>query len=362
MRDETFMELALKLAESAKGQTSPNPLVGAIVVKDGQVVGMGAHLKAGEPHAEVHALTMAGDKAKGATIYVTLEPCSHFGKTPPCADLVIERGIKRAVIATTDPNPLVSGKGIQRLKEAGIQVDFGLMKDRADELNAVFYHFIKTKKPFVTLKTATSLDGKTATSTGESQWITSEAARLDVHRYRHEHDAILVGIGTVLKDNPSLTTRLPNGGKNPIRIILDTHLLTPIDSNMICDGKAPTWIVTGNEVKPEAKHPYEEKGITILSMNKKTIDISDVLKMLGKRGITSIFVEGGATVNGSFLQSGEVDQVITYVAPLLIGGQNAPTSFSGEGFRELEKALHLKIKSVEQIGPDIKIISVPERE
>ena len=201
MKDTDYMSLAIELAKQTKGQTSPNPVVGAVVVKDNAVVGLGAHLKAGEPHAEVHAIRMAGDKAKNATIYVTLEPCSHHGRTPPCSNLIIESKIKRVVIASVDPNPLVAGSGIKRLQDAGIKVEVGLLRKQADELNEVFFHYISTKRPYITIKSATSLDGKIATSTGESKWITGEEARNDVHQYRHEHDAILVGVNTV--DPPS---------------------------------------------------------------------------------------------------------------------------------------------------------------
>lgn len=362
MNDLDYMQLALQLAKSARGQTSPNPLVGAVVVKDRQIIGMGAHLKAGEPHAEVHALTMAGEKAKGGTIYVTLEPCSHHGRTPPCANLIIEKGIRRVVVATTDPNPKVAGKGIAKLKAAGIDVEEGLLKEEADQMNQVFYHFIETRKPFVTLKSAISLDGKIATVTRESQWITGGEARKDVHQYRHEHDGILVGVGTVLADNPSLTTRLTHGGKHPIRVILDHKLRTPLESQVIIDGKAQTWIVTSRLAPPEKVNEFRKKGVTILQVDSEQIDIEEVLALLGEKGISSLFVEGGAKVNGSFLLAGSVNQVVTYIAPKLIGGQQAPTSFGGEGISSINDVMNLEIKHVEKIGNDIKIISVPKEE
>ncbi|MGO4888280.1 bifunctional diaminohydroxyphosphoribosylaminopyrimidine deaminase/5-amino-6-(5-phosphoribosylamino)uracil reductase RibD [Anaerobacillus sp. MEB173] len=362
MNDHQYMKLALELASSAKGQTTPNPLVGAVVVKDNQIAGMGAHLKAGEPHAEVHALRMAGEKAEGATIYVTLEPCSHHGRTPPCADLVIESGIKRVVIASTDPNPKVAGKGIAKLKDAGIDVEVGLLKEEANELNRVFFHYIATKKPFVTLKSATSLDGKIATVTGESKWITGELAREDVHYLRHQHDAILVGVGTVIADNPSLTTRLLNGGKNPIRIILDHQLRTPLDASVVTDSQAPTWFITSQQAPAEKIAALKEMGMTVHQLNSSVIDVNKMLEVLGANGISSLLVEGGAKVNGSFLLSRAVNQVITYIAPKLIGGQNAPTSFSGTGFESIADVLSLRVRSVEQLGDDIKIISVPKGE
>lgn len=362
MEDKGYMQLALNLAKSAEGQTSPNPLVGAVVVKDGQIVGMGAHLKAGEAHAEVHAINMAGDKAQGATIYVTLEPCSHFGKTPPCANLVVSSGIKRVVIATSDPFPEVAGRGIQILKEAGLQVEVGLLKEQSDELNRVFYHFTKEKRPFVTVKTATSLDGKIATVTGESKWITSEEARLDSHHYRHTHDAILVGINTVLADDPTLTTRLPSGGKNPIRIVLDSSLKMPLDAKLVTDSAAPTWIVTTNKAPGDKIEHLTKLGVKVVALQADKIEVNTLLEHLGSEGVTSIFVEGGATINASFLTTKFVNQVITYIAPKLIGGSQAPSAFTGEGFNKLTDALELEFHSVEKIGPDLKIISYPRSE
>lgn len=358
--DQTdYMNLALQLARGTIGQTSPNPVVGAVLVKNNQIVGMGAHLKAGEPHAEVHAIRMAGEKAKGGTIYVTLEPCSHFGKTPPCADLIIQTGIKKVYVATTDPNPAVAGTGIERLRKAGIEVKVGLHQQEARELNKVFFYNIQTGLPYVTLKSATSLDGRTATVTGESKWITGEAAREDVHRWRHCHDAILVGVNTVLKDDPSLTTRLASGGKNPIRIILDTHLRTPLTAKVITDQAAPTWLVTGCDILPEQEEAYKMQGIEIIKMPSPGIKIKELLHYLGKYGITSLFVEGGAEVHGSFLKEGAFQQVITYIAPKLIGGKAAPASFGGSGIETLSEAPLLTIKEVTKIGDDLRIIAEP---
>lgn len=358
--DEQYMRLAIEMAKAGIGQTSPNPIVGAVVVKDGEIVGFGAHLKAGEPHAEVHAIRMAGEKAKGSTVYVTLEPCSHYGKTPPCADLLIETGVRRVVIATTDPNPLVAGKGIERLRNAGIDVKLGVLKEEADELNRVFFHYIATKTPFVTLKYASSLDGKIATATGESKWITSEAAREDVHRYRAVHDAILVGVNTVIADNPSLTVRLPEGGKNPIRIVLDTHLRTPLDANILHDGQAETWVIVGSEVSDEKKKRYENKNVQVISMSTPHIDIDELLRVLGERRITSLFVEGGSHVHDSFVRAKAVNEIVAYFAPKLIGGKQAPTPIGGMGFASMADVMQLQIRRIETIGPDIKIVAIPK--
>ncbi|WP_187443898.1 bifunctional diaminohydroxyphosphoribosylaminopyrimidine deaminase/5-amino-6-(5-phosphoribosylamino)uracil reductase RibD [Sutcliffiella horikoshii] len=362
MEDQYYMKFAIDLAKRATGQTSPNPVVGSVVVKNGEIVGFGAHLRAGEAHAEVNAIQMAGvDKANGSTVYVTLEPCSHFGKTPPCSDLLIQSQVSRVVIASTDPNPLVAGKGIEKLRKAGIEVDLGVCEEEALALNQVFFHHIKTGKPFVTLKTAASLDGKTATHTNESRWITGPDARLDVHQYRHQHDAILVGVGTVLADDPSLDTRLPNGGKNPIRIILDSHLRTPLNSKVLTDGKAPTWIVTGSKPDLEKVAALEEKeGIKVLTLPMEKVEVNALLSLLGEEGITSLFIEGGATVNGSFLKEKAIQQVITYIAPKLIGGKGAPTLVGGEGFATMDEVVELEIKEVTKMGPDLKIVSAPK--
>ncbi|MFN7253096.1 MAG: bifunctional diaminohydroxyphosphoribosylaminopyrimidine deaminase/5-amino-6-(5-phosphoribosylamino)uracil reductase RibD [Anaerobacillus sp.] len=362
MNDLSYMKLAIQLAQGTMGQTSPNPIVGSVVVNNGEIVGMGAHLKAGTEHAEVHAIKMAGDRAIGATIYVTLEPCSHHGKTPPCADLIIKNKLKRVVIACLDPNPLVAGRGVAKLRNANIEVEVGVLEEEARELNKVFFHYIKTKKPYVTLKTATSLDGKIATSTGESKWITGAVAREDVQQLRHEHDAILVGVGTVLADNPSLTTRRSVGGKNPIRIILDHQLRTPLLSKVVTDGQAETWIITGNAPPQSRLSELSQFGIKVISLKTDLIAIEELLSVLGERGITSLFVEGGSKVNDSFLQSRFINQVINYIAPKLIGGKEAPTSFSGTGFENLADALQLSIKEVKQLGDDLKIVSIPKGE
>ncbi|MFC4556774.1 bifunctional diaminohydroxyphosphoribosylaminopyrimidine deaminase/5-amino-6-(5-phosphoribosylamino)uracil reductase RibD [Virgibacillus kekensis] len=359
MNDEHYMQIALNLARTAAGQTSPNPPVGSVVVKDGEILGMGAHLRAGEPHAEVHALNMAGDNAEGATIFVTLEPCSHYGKTPPCADLIIERGIRRAVVAVTDPNEKVAGRGIEKLRKAGIEVELGVMQKDAEAVNAVFFHYTRTKTPYVTMKSAVSFDGKTATRTGDSKWITGEAARLDVHQYRHKHDAILVGAGTVIADNPSLTTRIPHGGKNPIRIVLDRKLRTPLDTKVLNDGQAETWIFT--EAGEQDHAPYLEKEqVTVIQLDQLTVE--HVLQELGKRNVMSLFVEGGATVNGSFLESRRINQLVTYMAPKLIGGKLSPTSIGGEGFASMAETLSLEITQVEMIGSDLKIVAEPGKD
>lgn len=359
------MQLALELASSAKGNTNPNPCVGAVLVKDGVIVGTGLHRKAGEPHAEVHAFNMAGDHAKGATLYVTLEPCSHYGKTPPCAKLVKESGVKRVVVATTDPNPSVAGRGINLLREAGIEVEVGLLEQEALKLNERFIHNMLTNKPFVVSKFAMTLDGKIATHNGHSKWITSEEARLQVHKIRHEMDAILVGIGTVLADNPSLTTRLPNReGKNPIRIILDSELKTPLTANVVNTAEAQTIIVTGIGVDGTKMEQLTKKGVKILTVSKSNygLDLDEMLNELYKMGITDILVEGGAEINASFLRAGLINKVLVYLAPKLLGGRHSKTPFAGIDIDGIDEALHLEFDSIEQVGPDLCITAYPIRE
>ncbi|MEH6943216.1 bifunctional diaminohydroxyphosphoribosylaminopyrimidine deaminase/5-amino-6-(5-phosphoribosylamino)uracil reductase RibD [Bacillus sp. JJ722] len=351
------MEFALRLATTAKGQTAPNPVVGAVIVKDGEIVGFGAHLKAGEPHAEVHAINMAGNKTKDSTLFVTLEPCSHYGKTPPCTEAIINAGIKEVVIASIDVNPLVAGSGIEKLRKAGIKVQAGILKEQADQLNESFFHFMKTGKPFITLKQAITLDGKTATKTGHSQWITGEQSRCDVHKDRSKHDAILIGIGTVLKDNPSLTNRYGDTNQQPIRIILDTHLRTPIESKIVTDGICPTWIITGSHIENSQISKFRKSNVEILKLTQTTIQIEEVLHLLGKRNITSLYVEGGQTINASFLKSGNVNHIITYIAPKLISGSAAPSMVADLDISNVNDAYSLTFKSIEQIGEDIKITS-----
>lgn len=355
MNEEQYMNLALSLAKSAAYQTSPNPPVGAVVVKDGRIIGMGAHLKAGEAHAEVNALAQAGNEARNADIYVTLEPCAHFGKTPPCAELIIAQGLRRVFIAAVDPNPLVGGKGIEKLRNAGIEVKTGVCEKEAAELLAPFFHFIQTKQPYVTIKTAVTADGKTAAYSGHSRWITSDAAREDVHLLRSQHDAILTGIGTVLLDNPLLTSRLPQGGKNPIRVLLDTHLRVPVDFHIIQNKDARTIIFCASDAQTQKQRELEEKGVTVIRLPYMSID--SVLNELGKMNIMTLFVEAGAEINASFLDIGAFNKLIMYMAPKLIGGKSAPSSFGGLGGSVMDEALGLVFKSVEMVGPDLKIIA-----
>ncbi|WP_153721832.1 bifunctional diaminohydroxyphosphoribosylaminopyrimidine deaminase/5-amino-6-(5-phosphoribosylamino)uracil reductase RibD [Sporosarcina cascadiensis] len=358
--NQDFMEMALKLAENVAGQTSPNPPVGAVLVKDGRVIGMGAHMQAGESHAERIALDMAGEKAKGADLYVTLEPCSHTGRTSPCADAIIQAGVLRVFVAISDPNPLVAGKGMERLRAAGIQVQDGLCSKQAQKLYESFFHFIRTKTPHVTMKTAMTIDGKIATSAGDSKWVTSEQARLDVHLLRHSQDAILVGVQTILHDNPLLTTRLPQGGKHPIRVILDTWLRTPEHSHVIQNSDTSTWIFCGKDADPQRENLFTQPHVQVIRMLKTDLVIGEILLELGLRDVMTLLVEGGAAVNASFVKARAVQKVICYMAPKLLGGRDSLTPVSGLNPRMMNEALNLIFESVELIGPDIKITAIPK--
>ncbi|RNB89601.1 bifunctional diaminohydroxyphosphoribosylaminopyrimidine deaminase/5-amino-6-(5-phosphoribosylamino)uracil reductase RibD [Brevibacillus fluminis] len=360
MQDEVFMRLALDMAKGAAGQTSPNPMVGSVVVKNGEIVGMGAHLKAGEPHAEVHALRMSGEKADGATIYVTLEPCSHHGRTPPCADAIVAAGISRAVIASLDPNPLVAGRGVGKLKAAGIEVTVGVLEEEARKLNEVFFHYISTGRPFVTVKTAMTLDGKIAAKTGHSQWITGEAARREVHQLRHRHDAILVGINTVIADDPELTARLYQTERQPVRVILDSTLRMPLNARVVTDGKAPTWVFTTRRAPLDKIEAIRRLGVQVLVLDAQVIEIGMLLNTLGQAGITSLLVEGGTGVNGAFFDARAIQKLISYLACKLIGGAAAPVPFGGGGIAYMHEAVWLDDIEVRQVDRhDLRISGYP---
>ena len=355
MDDEIFMREALRVAKNAIGRTSPNPLVGAVIVRDGKIIAEGWHRQAGTPHAEIHALNMAGNLAEGATLYVTLEPCSHFGRTPPCANAIVNAKISRVVIAVTDPNPKVAGRGIEILRSAGIDVTVGVLENESRKLNEFFLKWITKKIPFVTAKFACSLDGKIATVGGESKWISGEESLKFTHRLRDIHDAIMVGIGTVLADNPSLTTRF-DGGKNPVRVIVDSSAKTPLYSNVLRDGAARTIIAVTSNAPKEKISSLENLGAEIIfAGDNEKVDLQILMKSLAEKEITSVLVEGGGTLHFSLLKLGLVDKVCAFVAPKIIGGKNALTAVEGEGFAKLSDAVQLKNISVEKLGEDIFI-------
>lgn len=354
--DKGYMKAALTLAAMARGRTSPNPMVGALVVKEGKIIGQGYHLKAGLPHAEIYALNEAGEEAKGATLYVTMEPCCHHGRTGPCTEAVINARVSRVVTAMADPNPLVSGKGIKRLREAGIEVTLGVMGKEALELNESYIKYVKTGRPFVVAKVAMSLDGKIATRSGKSKWITGPKARAYAHRLRDWYDAILVGIGTVLADDPSLTTRLPGGGgRDPVRIILDSRArISPQATVLTQQSDAPTIIAVTSAAPPERLQALRETGAGVLVVNEgERVDLPELMRMLGSRGITSVLIEGGAGVHGSAISAGLVDKAAWVVAPKIIGGTAAPGPVGGTGADDPSGAVALERARIKRLGPDV---------
>ena len=357
MTEEIFMRDPLRIARNAEGRTSPNPLVGAVIVKDGKIIAEGWHRQAGTPHAEIHALNMAGELANGATLYVTLEPCSHFGRTPPCARAIVDAGIKKVFAAMTDPNPKVAGRGFEILRSAGVEVEIGLLEDEARKLNEIFIKWVTKNLPFVTLKFACSLDGKIATVGGESKWISGEESRKFAHHLRDINDAILVGVGTIWADDPSLTTRLVEG-KNPIRVIVDSNARTPIDSKVVNDKSARTIVAVTENAPPENISELKNRGVEIICAgNGKCVDLKILMRELAEREITSVLVEGGGTIHFSMLKENLVDKVLAFVAPKIIGGKNALTAVEGAGFEKLFDAINLKNFTAQKLGEDILISS-----
>lgn len=355
--DNYYMQQALTIAQYAAGRTSPNPLVGAVIVKDGRIVGQGWHRQAGTPHAEVHALAQAGELAKDATVYVTLEPCSHYGRTGPCADALIAAGVKKVVAAMRDPNPKVAGNGLARLRAAGIEVVEGVMAAEAAGINEIFIKWIATGMPFGVLKTAMSLDGKIAAYTGHSQWITAPAARAYTQRLRDCYDGILVGSGTVLADDPQLTARVPGGGQNPVRIIVDSMARTPLTAKVAADRQATTLIAVSEAAPAERVAALRSQGVEILMLehNKGGLNLRQLFKTLGERRITSVLVEGGATINASLLAANLIDKVYCFVAPKIIGGKTAPGPVGGNGVETVDQAIELEDITTEIIDRDILI-------
>jgi len=357
------MKMALRLARQGLGRTSPNPMVGAVVVKNGVVVGRGYHQKAGGPHAERIALTKAGKLAKGATLYLNLEPCNHTGRTPPCTRFILEKGIKKVVFGMKDPNPRVKGGGAAFLRSRGLEVVQGVLEEECRQLNQVFIKWIENGLPYVTLKAAASLDGRIATRSGDSKWISNEKSRLRVHQLRNQVDGVLVGIGTVLKDDPRLTVRLPRKRSNqPIRIVVDPELQMPAKARMFSEpGKI--ILVAGNTVPREKKKAFQSLGVGILSLPvlKGRFSMRALLKALGKMEITSLLVEGGAEVFGSFVSEKCFDKLVLFFAPILIGGHQAKGIIEGPGFFSIDKALQLREVELRRLNGDILVEAYPEK-
>jgi len=356
-RDLAFMEMAYGLAEKARGRSSPNPLVGAVAVREDTVVGWGYHEEAGKPHAEVMALRKAGRRARGATLYVTLEPCVHWGRTPPCVDGVLESGLKRAVVSAYDANPVVHRKGVRRLRAAGLEVNVGLLEERNVRLNEAYIKYITRKTPFVTLKAASSLDGRIASRTGDSRWISADGTRDYVHLLRGENDALMVGVGTLLRDDPLLTVRHPAWGDKPaVRVVLDSKLRFPLASGMLGTLDRGRIIVFAGPGAPAAKAlALEKKGVEVVRTRRPPggAGLEDVLSELGRREIASLLVEGGSRLETSFIERRLADKVILTLSPKLIGGRRAPGFLEGQGAAKVGDALSLKSFRTFRLGDDL---------
>ena len=362
MDDTRFMQMALDLAENGRGYTSPNPMVGAVVVKGGRVVGKGYHQAAGTPHAEAHALADAGDAAQGATLYVTLEPCNHTGRTPPCTEKILSSGITRVVAAMQDPNPDVAGGGIDYLRSRGVDVAVGLCADQARRQNEVFVRYIQTKRPFVVLKCAATLDGRIATRTGDARWVTGAAARQYVHTLRHALDAIMVGVDTVIQDDPSLTTRLEDQpavqGKDPMRLILDTRLRIPETSKVLrLDSDSDTVIISGPSASESKKARLTGPGVRVVEAPLKDdrIDLDQLMGQLGAWGLTSLLIEGGSRVIASALAAGIVQKVVFFYAPKILGGDDGVPICRGPGPASMDGCIPVKDIQVRRFGDDIMV-------
>lgn len=357
--DIKYMKRALELAKKGIGYTNPNPLVGAVIVKDGRIIGEGYHEIYGGHHAEVNAFENAVEDVEGATMYVTLEPCSHYGKTPPCANKIVEKGIKKVVVALEDPNPEVSGKGIKILKDNGIEVVTGVLEEESRRLNEIFLKYITTKLPFCILKTAMTLDGKIAAYTGDSKWITNEESRKFVHNLRHRVSAIMVGIGTIIRDNPLLNTRLQSGsGSDPIRVVVDTKARIPLEANVLnMKSNAKTIIATTELAQKEKIKELEYMGAEIITtpLKDNRVDLEYLMKALGERKIDSVLLEGGSELNYSAMEAGIIDKVNAFIAPKFIGGREAKTPIGGLGRPMMKDAVMLKDIEIYKFDEDILV-------
>ncbi len=364
MSDEAYIERALALAERGRGLVSPNPMVGAVVVAEGRIVGEGHHEGPGRPHAEVVALREAAEAARGATLYVTLEPCDHHGRTGPCTEAILEAGIARVVAAMRDPNPIVDGRGFARVRAAGIEVVEGVDREEAERLNEAFSKHVRTGLPFVTWKMAASLDGKVASRDGTSRWITGEAARADVHRLRAAADAILVGAGTVLADDPSLTVRMPGyRGAPPLRVLADARGRVPAGGDLF-DDEAPTLVATTDLAPEERRREWSGAGaeVVLYEPEGQGVPLGRLMEDLGKRDVQGVLLEGGPTLAWAAVEEGVVDQVVVYLAPKLIGGTEAPTVLGGRGFAPISSALDLRVRSFDRVGQDLKVVADVHRD
>ena len=353
MKDTDYMALAVSLAERGRGWTNPNPVVGAVLVKEGRIIGQGWHRRLGGLHAEREALADCRESPEGATLYVTLEPCCHQGRQPPCTSAVLEAGVRRVVVGSADPNPLVAGKGLDLLRSHGVEVETGVLQAECEALNRVFFHYIRTGRPYVTMKYAMTLDGKIATRTGASQWITGEEARQRVHRDRHANAAILAGAGTVLADDPMLNCRM-EGGRTPLRIVCDPRLRTPPGSRIVRTAREIPTVLAAGPVKPERAAPFEAAGCQVWSLPLRggSVDLAALMDRLGEAEIDSVLLEGGGTLNWAMLEAGLVRRVQAYIAPKLLGGAAAKSPVGGLGAALLEQAARVRDVTVTQAGED----------
>lgn len=390
-QDHIYMRRAIQLARQGQGWCHPNPMVGAVIMRDGRIIGEGYHQKCGELHAERNAFASLTESAQDATLYVTLEPCCHYGKTPPCTEAIIQHGITRVVVGSRDPNPRVNGGGVRILREAGIQVDTDFLREECDALNPVFFHYIQKHTPYVIQKYAMTLDGKIATQTGASKWITGPASRAEVQSLRHACMAIMVGIGTVLADDPLLTCRIP-GGRNPIRIIADSHLRIPLDSQLVVTAhEVPTYVVTAFPVAPAqptaTEHPVapaqptdrsvyispeteskvdqlQASGVRLLNLPSADgpgVDLKKLMQVLGEMEVDSLLLEGGGTLNESALRAGIVNEIQVHVAPKIFGGR-AKSPVEGQGVNLPEEAYRFQIVGMDPVGEDIRLRCLPRTE
>lgn len=355
MTKEEYMGIALEEAIKGMGFTNPNPMVGAVIVKDGKIISKDYHRKYGEFHAERNAILKCDKEMTDAEIYVTLEPCCHHGKTPPCTEAIIGSGIKKVYIGSDDPNPLVAGKGAEILRNNGIEVETGVLKEECDRLNCVFFHYITHKTPYTVMKYAMTADGKIASVSGKSKWISNEQSRLNVQKSRLQYSGIMAGVNTVLKDNPMLTCRLENG-RNPVRIICDSHLKTPLNSNIVKTAKEVPTIIACLETAENSK-AYEQSGIKIIQTpsDKGHVDLKYLMKKLGEEQIDSVLLEGGGELNFSALQSGIVNRIQAYISPKILGGKYAPSPVGGMGFDSPNSGVNLGSPEVTYFGNDILI-------
>jgi diaminohydroxyphosphoribosylaminopyrimidine deaminase/5-amino-6-(5-phosphoribosylamino)uracil reductase len=352
------MQIAIDLALKGTGFTNPNPLVGAVIVKDDRIIGQGYHKAYGDAHAEVEAIKSASESIEGATMYVTLEPCSHHGKTPPCCEKIVESKIKKVYVSTVDPNPVVSGKGIAYLREHGVDVEVGCLSDFSEKMNEIFNKYITINKPFVLLKAGMTLDGKIATANGDSQWITSDHSRRIVHKLRQKYSAIMVGVNTVIADNPSLTCRLDQEVKQPYRIILDTHARSPIESNVFNDDYSHlTYLVCKETISERALKGFINRDIKIIKckLHHGRIDLNDLMLQLGEMGVDSVLIEGGSDVHFSAIESGVVDKILLFIAPKIIGGKQAKSVIGGDGISWIKDAINIKDLTVKIEEEDILV-------